>query len=296
MSFLTRLIDRARRGRRPALYVEAAMLTDTGMVRRQNEDAALYLNPNGTPELVGRGTLAIVADGMGGHQAGEVASRTAIDTISRCYFSASNGKRTTPSRALQTAIEAANQLIHEQAASDSRLAGMGTTCVALALRDGQAWGAHVGDSRMYLVREGEIHPLTEDHSLVADLVSKGLISADEARDHADKNVILRALGTQPDVEVSTWSRPLEIEPGDRFLLSSDGLHDLVRDEEILALAGKGDPTEAAEALIALAKERGGHDNITVGILAIEASETRARRKSSDTRQHEVPRIPHTRAN
>jgi protein phosphatase len=156
---------------------------------------------------------------------------------------------------------------------DEKLNGMGTTCTALVLQQGVAFSAHVGDSRIYMRRGGQIYLMSEDHSAVMEMVKHGIISMEEARHHADKNVILRALGTSPEVEAAIWERPLPIQIGDQFLVCSDGLYDLVEDDEIeRALASAASPHEACEQLIALAKQRGGHDNITVGIVHIQSAD------------------------
>ncbi|HJQ33975.1 MAG TPA: Stp1/IreP family PP2C-type Ser/Thr phosphatase [Pyrinomonadaceae bacterium] len=249
----------------PASFeVIASVQTDKGCVREINEDSGRYVRPSDPKQLAGRGSLLIVADGMGGHSAGEVASQMAADVVSRVYYE-TGGE---PEEALRRAVEEANRQIHEAAAEDSAKHGMGTTCTALALRGAQGLAAHVGDSRLYMLRGGQLYQLSEDHSAVNEMVKLGLITKDEARTHEDKNVILRALGTSPEVEVS-MIEPFPARVGDKYLLCSDGLYDLVRDEEIAAVLTESKDIHAAgERLIALAKERGGHDNITVGILAI----------------------------
>ena len=244
--------------------VVASVQTDKGCVREINEDSGRYLRPSDPAQLGARGSLLIVADGMGGHSAGEVASQLAVETVSRVYYEAQGS----PQEALRLAVEEANRRIHSAAAEDPSKHGMGTTCTALALRGDQALGAHVGDSRLYMLRAGQLYQLSEDHSAVMEMVKLGLISKEQARTHEDKNVILRALGTNPEVEVSVIE-PFGVREGDRYLLCSDGLYDLVRDEEIAAVLTEAEDVHAAgERLIVLAKERGGHDNITVGILAI----------------------------
>src|ERR1041384_76262 len=252
---------------RPARTYEvlASVQTDPGCVRELNEDAGLYAQLSEPDTLARKGRLALVADGMGGHSAGEVASGLAVEVISRTYYEA---EADAPA-ALRQAFAAANRRIYEAATQDEKLQGMGTTCTALALCDGAAFAAHVGDSRLYLVRDDEIYLLTEDHSAVMELVKQGLISPAEARRHPDKNVILRALGTTPAVEASMWDEPLPVRTGDQFLLCSDGLHDLVADAEIKeVVSAASHPHEACTQLIALARARGGHDNITVGIISL----------------------------
>jgi protein phosphatase len=251
-------------GAQVAYEVVVSMQTDVGCVREVNEDCGRYTIPSDPAELAGKGVLAIVADGMGGHSAGEVASQMAVEVISRAYYESSADVQT----ALKRAIEKANREIHEASVKNASQHGMGTTIVALVLQQDLAYAAHVGDSRLYLVRGGEIYLMTEDHSAVMEMVKRGLLSLSEARHHADKNVILRALGSHPAVEVSIWEEPLPVREGDCFLLCSDGLYDLVEDDEIRAAVVESGPHAACEKLIGLAKERGGHDNITVGILAV----------------------------
>ena len=252
--------------------VVTSLQTDVGCLREANEDCAGYFKPNDPALLETKGILTIVADGMGGHSSGEVASQMAVETISRIYY---QDKRESAA-ALKHAVEEANRLIHAASLQDERLSGMGTTCTALALRNGAAFAAHVGDSRLYMMRGGEIYRMTEDHSAVMEMVKQGVISPEEARHHGDKNVIVRALGTRPQVEVSTWEKPLPVREEDQFILCSDGLCDLVEDAEIKqAVVSSADPYSACENLIALARERGGHDNITVGVMSIKPASQRA---------------------
>ena len=239
--------------------------TDVGCVREANEDSGVCFKPSDPTELASHGILILVADGMGGHASGEVASRIAVETIKRAYYRAKEGS----AEALRKAFEEANEQIYAAAHEDPKLLGMGTTGTALVILGGQAFAAHVGDSRLYMLRGGDLYQLTEDHSEVMEMVKRGIISQEEARTHENKNVILRALGTGPAVEVSTWDAPLAVRVGDQFLLCSDGLHDMVEDaliSEIVAAAT--DPHDACDQLVAKARERGGHDNITVGIAAV----------------------------
>jgi protein phosphatase len=248
----------------PRYEVHACFRSDVGCCRQVNEDAGLLIEPENAALLEDKGRLALVADGMGGHAAGEVASRLAVAVISRRYYAQPEGARA----ALEQAFREANQEIYKAAQSDRRLHGMGTTCTALALRPSGALCAHVGDSRLYLVRGGEIYLMSEDHSAVMELVRRGILSRAAARRHTDKNIILRALGTQPEVAVAIWEKSFPVRAGDCFVLCSDGLSDLVEDEEIKQAALSADPASACEHLIALAKKRGGHDNITVGLLSL----------------------------
>ncbi|HEX8291913.1 MAG TPA: Stp1/IreP family PP2C-type Ser/Thr phosphatase [Pyrinomonadaceae bacterium] len=255
----------------PAFEIDASVQTDKGCVREINEDSGRMVRPADPAQLAEKGTLVVVADGMGGHSAGEVASQMAADVVSRVYYEA----RAEPGQALRRAVEEANRQIHEAAAADESKHGMGTTCTALALCGGRAYAAHVGDSRLYMLRGGQLYQLSEDHSAVNEMVKLGLITKEQARTHEDKNVILRALGTTPDVEVSVLE-PFAVREGDRYLLCSDGLHDLVLEDEIASVLTESEDIHAAgERLITMAKERGGHDNITVGIIAIMPEGTAA---------------------
>ncbi len=248
--------------RPPITTVVASVKTDPGCVRETNEDNGLHISQF-SPDSLDRGSLTIVADGMGGHSSGEVASGMAVELISHYYYSDQSDSAPV---ALRNAIEQANAEIFESSTSDLKYFGMGTTVVALAIKDGLGYAAHVGDSRLYRLRGGDMERMTVDHSQVMEMVKMGVISFDEARNHADKNVILRAVGTQLTVEVEV-SEPFPILPGDQFMLCSDGLCDMADDEEIRKIWIKApDLHSAAEHLIDLAKERGGSDNITVGIV------------------------------
>ncbi|HEX8559580.1 MAG TPA: Stp1/IreP family PP2C-type Ser/Thr phosphatase [Pyrinomonadaceae bacterium] len=264
---------RTREARAPLARFElaASVQTDKGCVREINEDSGRLVRPSDPAQLASKGVLVVVADGMGGHSAGEVASQMAADAVTRLYYESPEE----PGAALRRAVEEANRRIHEAATADAAKHGMGTTCTALALCGDTAYAAHVGDSRLYMLRAGSLYQLSEDHSAVNEMVKLGIITKEQARTHEDKNVILRALGTNPEVEVSTVE-PWRVREGDQYLLCSDGLYDLVLDEEVAdILKGAGDVHAAGERLITTAKERGGHDNITVGIIAIMPEGTAA---------------------
>jgi protein phosphatase len=252
---------------RPAFFaygVNGAVRSDIGCCRQVNEDRGFLR----VPKTERQDTILIVADGMGGHAAGEIASQLAIENIS----SVCAENQSDVAQGLTTAFHQANRAIQQAAKDDPRRQGMGTTCTALVLREGLAYSAHVGDSRIYLVREGGIYLMSEDHSAVMEMVRRGLMTLATARHHEDKNVILRALGTQPKVEVSVWDKPFPVQAGDAFILCSDGLYDLVEDEEIKDAVLKLEVNQACEHLISLALERGGHDNVTVGVLQVQARE------------------------
>ena len=265
--------------------ISASVQTDTGCVREANEDSGRHIAPNDLQVRLSKGTLTIVADGMGGHASGEVASQMAVELISEFYYASPAG---TASEALRGAIEAANAAIYETSETEEKYFGMGTTLVALVLQENTAISAHVGDSRLYRFRTGHLEMMTTDHSQVMEMVKHGIISMEEARDHDDKNVILRAVGTQPEVEVEV-SEPFTVESGDTFLLCSDGLSDMIHDDEIESIMrSAGDIHTAAEKLINAAKTSGGHDNITVGVVRVSApNEHEASRSVRVTREVEA---------
>ncbi len=243
--------------------LQLASKSDVGRVRQANEDSCgSFDRDDGT-------RLLVVADGMGGHRGGATASQTTIAAIGEIFDGQASSR---PPEMLSRAIETANERVWEMAQADAELEGMGTTVVALHL-DAKRRGtvAHVGDSRAYRYRKGRLEPLTTDHSLVADMQRRGLLSADEAAVHPRRNEILRSVGVLPDVEVEIAD--VEVLGGDRFVLCSDGLSGVVKDEEIAAIVQTHSPGEAVEALIDLANERGGPDNITVQVLSIPADET-----------------------
>lgn len=260
--------------------IVASVQTDVGCVRDTNEDGALFTRPQDPEVLRTKGVLALVADGMGGCSGGEFASAMAIAGIPRSYYVSQLGQ----SEALKEAFEKANREIFEAATENPALAGMGTTGVALAVCQGYAYAAYVGDSRIYLIRDGRIYLLTEDHSMVFEMVNKGFITREEARNHEERNVLLRSLGGRPEVEVSIWAEPMPIRQDDRFLLCSDGLHDLIDDVRILETAAELDNSAVALKLIEMAKEQGGYDNITVALLRVKSPTGEPLRDAKSTRE------------
>jgi protein phosphatase len=231
---------------------EHAGLSDTGRRRRRNEDSFVAEPP-----------LFAVADGMGGAQAGEVASRLAATVFKEFHDAdALDGQGR-----LRATVQEANRRIHERAVEDADASGMGTTVTAALLGEAGIAIGHVGDSRAYRIREGALEQLTQDHSLVADLVRSGRLSPEEADAHPQRSVITRALGTDPDVEVDTFE--VAAQPGDVFLLCSDGLTTMVGDDDILRIVGESDSLRAAaKALVKAANRSGGEDNITVVLFSL----------------------------
>ena len=224
--------------------------TDVGQVRTSNEDSFLV------DERLG---LFAVADGMGGHSAGEVASFTALEALRAAIASQKN---------LEQAIAVANEAVYEKASQDESLEGMGTTMTAFTLGpDGTPIVGQVGDSRAYLLRDGQLSQLTQDHSLVEELVQEGTITQEQADVHPQRAIITRALGIEPTVEVDVFSTP--VRTGDRLLLCSDGLTSMIRPEQISRILQlEEDPAHAAESLVDAANEAGGEDNVTAVVIDI----------------------------
>jgi serine/threonine protein phosphatase PrpC len=246
------------------LRLEVAQLTDVGRKREHNEDNMAYVIPKDEQVLAMKGALFIVADGMGGHAAGEVASEIAVDTVSNVYYMDDNLDVTAP---LLLAIKRANAAIHQRAAENMLRSGMGTTCVAAVLRGNMAYIANVGDSRAYLIRQGQVRQVSLDHSWVAEQVRAGLLTEEQARTHAQRNVITRSLGTQPDVEVDVFRE--QIQPGDYLVLCTDGLSGLISDDELLRIVERSVPQESVYHLVERANENGGPDNITAIVVHVQ---------------------------
>ena len=233
--------------------------SDTGLVREHNEDYYGYFS---TP----LGEVFVVCDGMGGHNGGEIASRLAVETINSFFKTT---MPSSPEKLLKTSIEKANTAIWSKASEQVDLAGMGTTIVILYFPKNSssiATIAHVGDSRIYRIRNKVITRLTEDHSKVMMLVKLGIISLEEAAYHPQKNIITRALGIAPNVDVEI--NQIEVNKSDRYILCSDGITDLITDKEILSTSEKAETQPLAEQLINKANSRGGHDNSTVQVIDI----------------------------
>lgn len=245
------------------LVVRAALRTDVGLVRSENQDFGTYTTSEEERRSHPGGRLLIVADGMGGHRGGATASRLAGETIKSLYLDSPDDIP----NALRAAVSQANSRIFAESQSNPELRGMGTTTSALAVRNGRAWFAHVGDSRIYLVRGGDIRQLTDDHSLVATMVREGLLTPEEAETHPRRNVLHRSMGVAEDVEIDIRG-PIDIVEGDVFILCSDGLHGLVKIEELKEVAAM--PIEkAADEYLRRALERGAPDNVTVIVARVE---------------------------
>ncbi|MBN1933646.1 MAG: Stp1/IreP family PP2C-type Ser/Thr phosphatase [Anaerolineae bacterium] len=242
-----------------------------GQRRQLNEDAWRIAGQNDAPHLwPERGRLFAVADGMGGHAAGEVASQLAIDTLFQEYYR-DDGPVIPMTARLEQAITVANRAVYRQSVSDKAQSGMGTTLVVAVVREDWLTVASVGDSRVYLLRGGETKQITHDHSWVAEQVEAGVLTEDEARAHIYRSVVTRSIGHHQDVQIDTFEFLLD--SGDIVLLCSDGLSGQVSDAEIALTLGQNPLNEAVERLIELANLAGGPDNITVVVLQVSESAT-----------------------
>ena len=251
------------------LRTATAAATDVGRKRSGNEDSfALWVSDEtGEDHLVD--TLLVVADGMGGSNAGEVASRMVVETVVR---EVSQTRAADAAAALGHAIEVANAEVHEHSRSRADLAGMGTTCTVVGLKGDKLSLAHVGDSRAYLVRRGRIRQLTQDHSLVAQLVARKQLTLEQAKTDPRRNVVTRSVGVGPAVEVDSETMDEPLQPGDTLILCSDGLHGLMTDEDLARIGSGPSLDRACRELIALANQNGGPDNITVAMARLEGAE------------------------
>jgi PPM family protein phosphatase len=243
-----------------------ALRSHPGMVRDENEDCVGVYAPNDDDVDALRGPIFVVADGMGGHAAGEVASRLAVETVISTWTTSSSGA---PHQTLRSAVRAANGTVFG-ASLDQETRGMGTTLTALALAGAEGIVANVGDSRTYLVRDAECSQLTADHSRVGEMLRAGLITPEQAAHHPARSQLTRSLGHEPAVQVDVSRTDLKC--GDAFVLCSDGLWDLVSRREIAEVVS-APPGQAAEALVRAALERGAPDNVSAIVVRIVAEPT-----------------------
>ena len=245
--------------------IEVSSHSDIGCVRQNNEDSFGYWEPEDDRQFPRKGRLAVVADGMGGYEGGQEASRLAVETLVSVYREFAGDD---PQAALIEAMQTANQLILQYSFDHPELRGMGTTCTAAAIVHNELYYAHVGDSRLYLIRDGQITRVTHDHSYVGRLVELGMVSPEEAENHPQRNLLTSALGTHPDLIIDSPDHPLPLRAEDVLLICSDGLWGQVRYFEILSVVENKSAKYAGRKLIGLALERGGPDNITVTILRL----------------------------
>jgi protein phosphatase len=265
------------------MEIIGAMRTDTGLVRTLNEDSVAWVTPHDDDTATNRGSLALVADGMGGHAAGEVASALAADVVRRLYYDLDGPIP----QVLASAFAAANRAIIEYAQEHPECRGMGTTCTVLAFRDSQAWLAHIGDSRAYLLRDRHLIQLSEDQTLVAKMVSEGTITQAEADQSPMHNVILQALGTTANIKPMIGAKGLPLQSGDVLILCSDGVSNMVPDGKIAEVASRLPPQEACDALIEAALAAGGHDNASLGVFSVTTGAT-PKRVEPTTRRIKLP--------
>ena len=238
-----------------------AQRTDIGRKRELNEDSVISILPEDQQVVASKGVLFVVADGLGGHTRGEVASQMAVNTIRDVYYQQQSDDLET---SLRLAMEQVNARLYAENMSKSpkpeRDQMMGTTCVAAVVQDDTLYVANVGDSRAYIVRDGQAQQISLDHSLVAQQLREGLITKEQAKDHPDRNKIYRCLGDKGVVEVDTFSE--KVQAGDLLLLCTDGLSGLVPEEEMVSIVQQYEPQESVQHLIERANELGGTDNIT----------------------------------
>jgi serine/threonine protein phosphatase PrpC len=245
--------------------IEVSVQSDIGCLRQNNEDSFGYWEPEDDQQFLRKGRLAVVADGMGGYEGGQEASRLAVETLVEVYR---NFGGDDPQAALVEALQAAHEQIREYSFAHPGLRGMGTTCTAAAIVQDSLYYVHVGDTRLYLIRDGQITRVTRDHSYVGRLVESGMISPEEAENHPQRNILTAALGTNPDLIMDSPGQPEPLRPEDVLLICSDGLWGQVRDSEILDAVENKSAEQTGRKLIELARERGGPDNITVEVLRL----------------------------
>lgn len=248
--------------------IEVAGLTDIGCQRENNEDSFLYWEPADDEEFRRKGRLAVIADGMGGHEGGQEASRMAVETVREVYDQAFHDD---PQAALFESFNVAHARILDFADEHPGFQGMGTTCTAVVVRGDQLYFAHVGDSRLYLVRDARILRLTRDHSYVGRLVESGLVRPEDAEHHPQRHILTAALGSGIEVAVDGATQSVSVQEGDDLLLCTDGLWSVVSEEELEAAVSRNSPANSCAALVRLARQRGGPDNITLQVLRVGAN-------------------------
>jgi PPM family protein phosphatase len=252
-------------------FLQSHFFSDVGKKRRHNEDSCILCAPDDPALENERGILFAVADGMGGASAGEFASSLALETLAEEYYGDAPGGIP---RLLENALQQANRRVFAEAEQNPEYQGMGTTVSAVVIRGDCAYAAQVGDSRVYISRPHEpLRQITDDHSLVAEQVRNGFISEDEARTHSLKNLITRAVGIKDAIKIDLFS--FRIREGDTLLICSDGLSNMLEDKDIAELMILEDLNEAGRRLIDEALERGGTDNVSVVLIRVVGTPTRA---------------------
>ena len=245
--------------------IEQAGLSDVGCLRPNNEDSYCYWEPRSTEQFQQYGRLAVVADGMGGHEGGQEASRIAVETVSQDYAADTSPS---PRDRLLAGLRAAHQQILLYGEQHPLLQGLGTTCTAVAVVEKALYFAHIGDSRLYLLRDSKVQRLTRDHTYVGRLLEHGIIGAAEAAVHPHRNILLKALGVSAEIEPDSPEQPFSLQNNDVLLLCTDGLWSEVSEEEIRDIVASATLSRACQALVDKAKQHGGPDNITLQLLRI----------------------------
>jgi len=243
--------------------VDVVSLTDVGCQRENNEDSFRYWEPENDAAFARLGRLAVIAEGMGGAEGGQFASQIAVETVQELY---SSPDKADPQQQLVNGLQLANSRVLERARREPALHGMGTTLTAIAIVGNSLYFAHIGDTRLYLIRKGTIRALTRDHSLVARLVESGVIRAEEADTHPQRHVLTAAVGVTDAIEPDVPPEPVQLENHDVLLLCTDGLWGQMSEAEIARVISSHNIEDAARALVQLAKDHGGPDNITLQIL------------------------------
>lgn len=268
--------------------ITAHLTTDTGLVREHNEDYIACREPVDSQDLAQNGWIYLVADGVGGADAGEVASHFASERMIAHFVE--NSEEPDWGRRLLDAMQAANSDLRQLVAERNNNSRMATTMVTAVLQENQVFIGNVGDSRAYHWRNGLIQQITRDQSLVAKLLEEGAITAAEAESHPRKNVILYSLGSENKPKIDLFT--LTLLPGDIVLLCSDGLTRHVADREINDILGQKPPDEATDLLTQMARQRGGEDNISVVVIRYGAAESKGAADTAVTRAHYAPTQPH----
>ena len=246
--------------------VEIATLTDVGRQRSNNEDSFLYWEPESDEEFLRKGRLAVIADGMGGYEGGQEASRLAVETVRHVY----DDSFAEPQQTLVQALATAHETIHRYAEEHPQLHGMGTTCTAVSIIGRELRFAHIGDSRLYKVSPDSVSRLTKDHSYVGRLVESGIVRLEDAESHPQRHILTAALGSGRDVVPDRPETPVALKDGETLVLCTDGLWSLVGEQEIAGVVRANSPTGSCDALVKMALERGGPDNITVLVMRMAA--------------------------
>ncbi len=251
----------------PKPGLEAASLTDVGLLRTNNEDSYLYWEPESDEDFRRKGRLAVIADGMGGYEGGQEASRIAVETVRFVY----DEQFSEPQSSLTAGLQTAHQMIQRYGEEHPQFTGMGTTCTALAIVDHQLYFSHIGDSRLYLARGKDLSRLTRDHSYVGRLVETGIVRSEDAESHPQRHILTAALGSGREITPDVPEHSLQLQQGDQLILCTDGLWSVVGEQEISRAVQNHSPSDACQLLVRRALEYGGPDNVTVIILRVSVS-------------------------